>query len=265
MKYNQYLELKEVLYHKNIEINEVKNNPDTLNEAIGLLGLIGGILVGLTGLGAIFGKSLLRLGIKKFYVNKILKISNKFKEDMLQKIRNLVSTNVNIRKDIIEKYKSLKDSDTEEAKGELQILSNQKLEIEKRLSKIISEFIDKYATSKSSEIYEKIDELKKLKNSQKLALKTLWDTNIAQIKAEALAEQMKNGTITDKSLINNFKKETEKTVADTKQRMQDYMNQTKQQSKQPQQKQNVQQKTNDPKQEDKSRLKQSVLNQDDNL
>lgn len=216
MKYSEFLELNEVLLEKNITFDDVRENKDVLNE-VSLLGVLAGIVT-LGGLVGFFGKSLLRAGIKKVYLVKLNNLAKSFQEKIVEQASQLGKKTVQIRQQLVQKEKKLKATEGEEAAAELEALRQQKREYERRFIKETNEFISKISVTKSKEIYEKIEELKKLKDSQKTGLKLYWETQIPHIRLEAFNQLIKDGIISDKELISQLNTDLKEDLAEAKEK-----------------------------------------------
>lgn len=225
MKYSEFLELNEVLVEHNLTIDDVKENREVLNE-VSLWGVLAGIVT-LGGLVGFFGKTLLRAGIKKVYLVKINGIAKKFEEKIIENASKLGKKTVQIRQQLVQKEKQLRSQEGEEAKAELDALVNQKREYERRFIRETNEFISKISTSKSKEIYERIDEIKKLKDSQKTALKTYWETQIPHIRLNAFNQLIKDGIITDKELISQLNQDLKEDLKEAKEKTERFLKSAK--------------------------------------
>lgn len=225
MKYSEFLELNEVLIEHNLTVDDVKENREVLNE-VSLLGVLAGIVT-LGGLVGFFGKSLMRAGIKKVYLVKINNIAKKFEEKIVENASKLGKKTVQIRQQLVQKEKQLRSQEGEESKAELDALVNQKREYERRFIRETNEFISKISTSKSKEIYERIDEIKKLKDSQKTALKTYWETQIPHIRLNAFNQLIKDGIITDKELIGQLNQDLKEDLKEAKEKTERFLKSAK--------------------------------------
>jgi len=269
MKYSEFLQLEELLSENNLTIEDFKENPNVLNEVGGVAAILGGV-AGLLGIVSIFGRNLIRLGIKAIYLKKLKKMSEKFKVDILEKTEDIAKNSAQLRQDIGQKYKKLK------AKGndaEILALKQKKKQIDKLLSKNLNKFMDKYAESKSKEVYSKIDELKKLKENQRLALKTYWDGLIPNIRIEAYRKMVNDGIITDGEVIKYEKEFLEKESKRFKYRydnvqkkIESEKEQEPEENKKPENKEEPQTKKSETSPtEKKEETPQSVLNDKDTL
>jgi len=225
MKYSEFLELNEVLLEKNITLDDVKENKEVLNE-VSLWGVLAGIVT-LGGLVGFFGKTLLRAGIKKVYLVKLNNLAKSFEEKIIENASKLGKKTVQIRQQLVQKEKQLRSQEGEEAKAELEALVNQKREYERRFIRETNEFISKISTSKSKEVYERIDEIKKLKDSQKSALKTYWETQIPHIRLNAFNQLIKDGIITDKELIAQLNQDLKEDLKETKEKTERFLKSVK--------------------------------------
>jgi len=225
MKYSEFLELNEVLLEKNITLDDVKENKEVLNE-VSLWGVLAGIVT-LGGLVGFFGKTLLRAGIKKVYLVKLNNLAKSFEEKIIENASKLGKKTVQIRQQLVQKEKQLRSQEGEEAKAELEALVNQKREYERRFIRETNEFISKISTSKSKEVYERIDEIKKLKDSQKTALKTYWETQIPHIRLNAFNQLIKDGIITDKELIAQLNQDLKEDLKETKEKTERFLKSVK--------------------------------------
>jgi len=205
MKYNQFIELDKILEENNININNIKKNPEVLNE-IGITTAVTGLLT--FGLAGLFNKALIRLGIKKIWLFKLKKIAEKFEKQVLEQTSIMSKKSAALRQEIVRKGKELKAADSEEASAEYDSLLQKKRDLERRVSRDINEFIlTKMTGNKTKEIYQKIDEKKRLKESQKTALKNSWDMLIINIRMDAFKKIIDDGIITDPDIINSLKQD----------------------------------------------------------
>lgn len=203
MKYNQFLELDEILNENNITVDDIKENHEVVNEVIGL-GLLGGILAGF---GLLFRKALLRWGIKKVYLVKLNNIGKRFERQILNKTSKIAKKSAVLRQRLVGKEKVLRAQETEEAATELESLIQKKQILERRVSKDVNEFITKVSGIQSKEVTERIDELKRLKPSQRTALKKYWEMLIIDIRLNAFNKLINDGIITDEEYISKIKQE----------------------------------------------------------
>lgn len=217
MKYSEFLQFEELLHENNLTYDDIRENQRALNE-IGIgAALIGGAIA--AGLGTIFGKNLLRLGIKKVYLLKLKNVAKKFENQILSKTSSIGKKTVDIRQSIIRKEKELRAQEGEEVQAEMQTLLQRKSEYERKISKEINEFISKVSSLKTKEVYEKIDELKKLKESQKTAIKGYWEMQIVDIRINAFNKLIEDGVITDKDIINTLKQDFADEKKEAKQKL----------------------------------------------
>ena len=196
-----------------------------MNE-VSLWGVLAGIVT-LGGLVGFFGKTLLRAGIKKVYLVKLNNLAKSFEEKIIENASKLGKKTVQIRQQLVQKEKQLRSQEGEEAKAELEALVNQKREYERRFIRETNEFISKISTSKSKEVYERIDEIKKLKDSQKTALKTYWETQIPHIRLNAFNQLIKDGIITDKELIAQLNQDLKEDLKETKEKTERFLKSVK--------------------------------------
>jgi len=225
MKYNEFLNLQKILKENYLTIDDVKKHPEVLNE-ISLGGAILGVLT-LGGLLGIFGKSLMRLGIKKYYINNLEKIAENFQTQIISQASQLGKKSAEIRQNLVKKEKELQAAGSPEAKAELEAIQQQKREYERRFVKDTNEFISKIASAKTKEIYEKIDEVKKLKDSQKSALKVFWETKVPHIRLLAFNQLIKDGIVTDRDLIGDIQEELKKKLEESKKKAEEAINNVK--------------------------------------
>jgi len=272
MKYSEFLQLDELLLEHNITLEDLKENPHVLNE-VGIGALIGGF-VALFGLGIIFGKNLIRLGINKVYLSKLKKWSDDFKNNILEKTSEIAKNSAQLRQTINKKRNELKDKEGPNIENEIRTLKQQKKQIDRTTSKNISDFIDKQASSKTKEIHQKIDEVSRLKDSQKLALKSFWDGFIPNIKIEAFKKMIEDGIITDMETINTLKreftnkqKELKKKLIDVQNNLKDDIKYKKEEEKKEQKPEQKSEKKETKTTEKKttSKPEQTILKQEDNL
>lgn len=239
MKYSEYLELEKLLKESNIHIDDIKENPSILNEHLenqlneaSLLALLGGgaLLAGIT---AIFGKNLLRLGIKSFYLKRLKSISIKFRESVLQKAESMAQKTADLRKSAYEKKAELtKDKDQgEDIKNEYILLQNKFRQIDAMLSKETNEAITNMTNNKTKEIHSMIDNLQKLKDTQKIALKGYWDALMPDIRIDAFKKLIQDGVLTDKDIVNRLNKSFQDIKEKQKQSMNDIQSKINQPSK----------------------------------
>jgi len=216
MKYSQYLEFEEVLLENNLTVEDIRENKEALNEVGG--GVVAA-LAALAGIGTIFGKHLLRMGIKKAYLVKLKNASKNFESQILKKTSELGKKTIEIRQNLIRKEKELRGQEGEEAQAEIQTLNQRKSEYERRFAKEVNEFITKISSIKTKEIYEKIDEVKRLKQSQKTALKGYWEMQIVDTRINAFNQLIEDGVITNKDIISSLKQNFDERKQDAKQKL----------------------------------------------
>jgi len=262
MKYSQFLQLEELLYNNDLSLEELKENPNKLNEVSGILL---GILGGLFGVGLIFGRNLIRLGIKKVYLSKLKNNADQFKEKILEKTSEVAKNSAELRKTIMQKQIKLKQEiNNSNIQGEIGALKKQKKQIDKTLSKDLNDFITKYTTSKTKEVHQKIDELKRLKDSQKLALKTFWDSLMPNIRIEAFKKMIEDGIITDIGTLNTIRNEFSNKEKETKKKLISIQNDLKKDIKsKEEEKTQIKQETKYSQKTD--RPIQKILKKEDNL
>jgi hypothetical protein len=225
MKYSQFLQFEEVLRENNLTVEDIKENKEALNEVGG--GGIVAALAALAGLGTFFGKSLLRMGIKKGYLVKLKNISKKFEDLIIGKTSDLGKKDIEIRQNLVRKEKELRGQEGEEAQAEIKTLNQKKSEYERRFSKEVNEFITKISSIKTKEVYEKIDELKMLKQSQKTALKGYWETQIVDTRIKAFNQLIEDGIITNKDIIGSLKSSFEEIKQESKQKLENIQKEIK--------------------------------------
>lgn len=203
MKYNQFLEIEKILLEDNITIDDIKENHEVINEAIsGIIG--GGILLGLI---ALFNKTLLRWGVKKIYLSKLRKIKNNFLKNILETTSKFSKKTANIRQELVQKEKELSNKSSEESKAELEEIKQRKRQYDKKISSKVFNFIEKVSSLKTKQVNDRIDEIKKLKSSQKQGLKIYWEQLRLEIEIEAFGTLVKHGVITDPEVIKEFNAE----------------------------------------------------------
>jgi len=289
MKYTQFLQLEELLSNNNILIEDIKENKnilenklEPLNEDISLAGILGGGAL-LAGLIAVFGKNLIRLGIKSVYLKKIKSYSDKFKTLIVEKTSELAKKSAEIRQSVYQKKKELLDAKNKGSNIEHEyfLLKKRAKQIDAQLTKEINVFFTKISDTKTKEVYSKIDELKTLKDSQRIALKGYWDAFLPDIRVESFKKLIDDGILSDKDIVESLNKEFKKIKNDRKQRLINIQNdlnkKPEEQQEQPKEENNTetnkeehhetQEKENLDKgnSENKQRQEQTNLKSDDNL
>ena len=212
MKYSQYLEFEKILKENNLAVDDVKENPEVLNEAG--LGIIAAIAGG--GLALLFRKQLLSWGVKSAYVSRLNKFLDGFKNKVLQQVSVMAKQSLKYRQNLLAKEKQLRADDSEEAAEERKTLQVHKVNYERRLTKEVNNFIDKMAELKSKEIYKKIEDLPLMSEGHKMALKGYWEMKIPEIKLAAFKQLTDDGILTDKEVLATIKQEAEDIAAEAK-------------------------------------------------
>ena len=201
MKYSQYIELEKLLNENNLTIDDVRENPEVLNE----IGIVGGIVAGvLGGLGILFRKYLLSWGIKGAYIKKLNFVANRFKNKTLKHVSALGKKSIKFRQDLVTKGKKMEHIQGPEAEEEKKALQQQKQNWDNNLSKDVNKFIEKTTENKTREIYNKLDNLKRAKDGHKMALKNYWERLITDIKLDAYQKLSDDGIITDPDVLKNY-------------------------------------------------------------
>ena len=209
MKYNQYLEFEGLLKENNLSVDDVRENPEVLNEAgLGILGaIVGGALA------LMFRKRLVSWGVKSAYVARLNKFLDTFESKVLQQVSIMAKQSLKYRQNLLAKEKQLRNDDSEEAAEERKALAVHKTNYERRLIKEVNNFIDKMAELKSKEIHKKIDDLPLTTDGHKMALKGYWEMKIPEIKLSAFKKLTDDGILTDQETLNAIKQEA-KDLAD---------------------------------------------------
>jgi len=205
MKYSQYIEVEKLLEKNNLTIADVKENPDVLNE-VGV-GLIGAIFAG--GLGLLFRKKLLSWGVKSYYVERLKTYGKKFERLVLKNVSKKAKANAEYRQSLIKKEIKLEPMGGPEAEAEKRAVQNLKQNYERRISKDIDGYIDNIMYNKNKEIKLKIEAIKSLSESHKIALKIFWDTIFYDIKQRAHKQMADDGIITDPVILNAIMQEAQ--------------------------------------------------------
>lgn len=204
MKYSQYLELEKRLHEKNITMDDIKENKEILNEAIGL-GFLGAIAGG--ALALIFRKQLLSWGIKAIYLKRMNSFAKNFEKKILEQVGEMAKKSAQYRQNLLKKDKQLRTDDSEEAAEERKALQVHKQNYERRLTKEVNNFIDKISAHKTKEIEAKIEDLPGVSEGHKLALKSYWEVKLAETRLSAFQKLTDEGVITDKDILDALKQE----------------------------------------------------------
>ncbi len=216
MKYNQFLELEAVLRENDVTVKDIKEKPKVLNEVAGLL-LLGGALA--TGLGLIFGKRLVGLGVKQIYLIRLKKIAKRYERVITRKTSKIGQKTAKLRQAFISKEKILQGIEGEEAEAELEALMQRKRNYDRKITRDIDEMVIRNSAFKTKEVQQRIDEINSLRESQKLALKGFWELLIIDIKVDAFNNLIEDGIITDESVIDALKAEFAEEKEDAKDKM----------------------------------------------
>lgn len=227
MKYSQFLELDSILEENYVTTKDLKDE-QVLNEVSSLL-LLGGALA--SGLGIIFGKRLLRLGVKQFYLLRLNKIAKKYERLIIKKTSSIGEKTAKIRQSFINKEKTLKNIGGEEAETELEALAQRKRNYDRKITRDLDDMITKNSSFKTKEVHSRIDDIKRLKESQKLALKGYWELLIIDIKVDAFNNLIEDGIITDESVIDSLKAELSEEKEDAKDKMTQASNKVRDENK----------------------------------
>ena len=215
MKYSQYHEARQLLETDlaksyGYDVNEWDSLPpeekaEQLNEIVGFgaLTLFGvplakaGIAAGagLVGLGIAFRKKIAAKGRLRRGLKTLKKEAEKFKKQAIQGLEKAIAPQVEAKKKIkadagVDTWKQL----PADKKKEL-------AEIEVKIARVLSDYVNRVAKIKTEEIYTLIDSKKKLTDSTKLALKFSWETLAAETKVGLLAELMKDRVIESPRVI----------------------------------------------------------------
>jgi hypothetical protein len=201
MKYSQYIELEKLLNENNLTIDDVRENPEVLNE----IGIVGGIVAGvLGGLGILFRKYLLSWGIKGAYIKKLNFVANRFKKRTLKNVSALGKKSIKFRQGLVAKNKKIEHIQGPEAEEEKKAIQQQKQNWDNNISKNVNKFIEKTTENKTKEIYNKVDNLKRATDGHKMALKNYWERLISDIKLDTYQKLSDDGIITDPDVLKNY-------------------------------------------------------------
>jgi len=205
MKYSQYNELEKVLNENGLSIQEVKEDPElfdsVLNESI--LTILGGI--GLVAAILTWGKALMRLGVKRYHILRLNQINKKFERVILDKIDDLFKATEKTLDHISNLKKEYEEVGTGEAKRHATVLESRKVEVEKRLLHQVNSVITKAYSLKGKEITNRIDNIKRLRESQRTALRLYWELLIAGTRVNISNQMIERGLITDEKLLEELK------------------------------------------------------------
>jgi len=201
MKFNQYLELNEILKKDNLTLNELLNNPQKLNEGI-LKGIIASLAVGL---GIVFGKRLKSWGIKSIYLHKLNKKYEIFTKMLIQKLDKFFVKASKFRKDIITKIEHLKTINTEQAKNELDNLIELKNQYNIKVTKQIINYAEDILKLKTKQVIKSINEIKSLRESHKDALTIYWRTITMDLAQDIFTSALNKNIDLDENLIKKYK------------------------------------------------------------
>jgi hypothetical protein len=214
MKYNQFLELEKLLNENNITIEDVKENKEVLNEIIGVAaGAIG------IGLGLLFRKTLMRWGIEKYYMGRLKKWAEKFEKTLFERVNKTAKKYLKIRRNLYKKEKELEGVNTEDARNDRETLLYQKQQLERTIYRDINENVSRIILYRTRAVHEKIDELKRLKDSAKEALKSYWGNLTLDLNIEVFDLMTKNNLITDKGIIRSAKRNFEEQKKEMKEKL----------------------------------------------
>jgi hypothetical protein len=223
MKYSQYDEVIRLLESDAVKsfgyseeewkLLESEEKVEQINEFLGmsLLGKLGlGAAASLLGLGIAFRKKLISAGASKIHLKQMKKIAEKFRkessEGLKKAIQKLVDSKNRIKADAgVDTWKGL----PKEKKQEVQT-------IERQIEKIFSQYIAKIKELKDKEIYQKIDDSKRLSDSHKMALKYAWETLTVDIQTGLLTEIMENKIIESPSIVEILDKRAKKQAEELK-------------------------------------------------
>lgn len=215
MKYSQYLEFEKLLNENNLTVDDVKENPEVLNEAG--LGLIAAIAGG--GLAILFRKALLSWGIKSFYLKRLSSFAHHFERTIMNQVSQMAKKSAKYRQNLLAKDKQLRNDESEEAQEERKALAVHKSNYERRLTKEVNSFIDKISEHKTKEVYAKIEDVPALSEGHKLALKSFWEAEISGIRVGAFQKLTDDGIITDQTVLDALKQEAADIKAEAQERM----------------------------------------------
>jgi len=243
MKYSQYYQGRN-LFESDLaqsygyDLSEWDSLPpfekaEQLNEILGiaglttaLLGKIGfGAAVGLLGIGVSFRKKLISAGLKRIYLRNLVKNARNFKKGSLEGLKKAIAPLVDAKNKIKE------DNGVESWK---ELPSDKRLEIfniEKRMEKVLTQYVTRVRQLKNEEVYKKIDNSKRLSDSAKLALKYAWETIATEVETGLLAELMKDKVIETPKVINDLDNRTKKQEDILKKSLEEYERKAKEESK----------------------------------
>lgn len=234
MKYSQYQQSRELFESDLVQsygydINEwdslsPEDKTEQLNEILGIAGLTTAILgkiglgaaAGLLGVGIAFRKRLISAGVKKIQLRKLKKAADKFKETALAGLKKalapLIKAKIAIKADAgVESWKELpKDKKLEV------------FQIEKKIEKVLSQYVTRVRQLKSEEINKKIDNSKRLSDSARSSLKYAWETMSTEVETGLLAELMKDKVIESPQIVDVIDKNTKKEEEELKKKMAEF-------------------------------------------
>jgi chloramphenicol O-acetyltransferase len=201
MKFNQYLELNEILKKDNLTLNELLDNPQKLNEGV-LKSIIAGLAVGF---GLIFGKRLKSWGIKSIYLSKLNKKYEIFTKMLIGKLDKFFIKSAKFRKDIIAKIEHLKTINTEQAKNELDNLIELRNQHRYRVTKQIINYAEDILKLKTKQVFKSINEVKSLRESHKDALMIYWKTLTMDLAQDMFTAAINKNADLNEEIIKKYK------------------------------------------------------------
>lgn len=197
MKYSEFLQLEDLLLDNNLTFEDIKENPEVLNEVAGIATILGTI-AGFLGLGLLFRKKLVSLGVKRIYLHQLVKTAKKFKKDSLDGLQKAIKPYVEAKNKIKEEEGVISWKDlSKEKKAEIYTL-------ERRIEDILSRYISNVSDLKAEEVKKKIEGSKKLSESHKFALKYTWETLSTEVITTLLSDLLKSKIIETPYIINNI-------------------------------------------------------------
>lgn len=229
MKYNEYLNISKLFESEHVKSygytleNWIKlNNNDKVEEIQHInefLGLTGGLLnkiglgnaASLIGTGIGFRKSLLSLGVKSLHMKKLAKEAKKFKEQAEETLKKSYR-----------KFYNAKNQIKENAKQAGQLSEKQQKEInqiEKKITDIFKETIDKLSKIKGDQINKIIDNNKLLSDADKTALKWTWESLSTEVRVGLYSDLMVSGAVESDEIKKSLNKSIEEKNKEEKEKV----------------------------------------------
>lgn len=206
MRYNQYVEFEKLLKENNLTVDDVRENPEVLNE----IGIVGGIIVGVLGVaGILFRKYILSWGIKGIYIKKLDNMAKWFKNKTFKHVSAIGKKSIKYRQGLVAKGKKIEHLAGPEAEEEQKVIKQHKANWDTHLSKEINGFINRTVNNKTKEINLRIDNLKRVKSGHKVALKNYWERLVIDIKLAAYQKLSEDGIITDPEILKTYEQQAE--------------------------------------------------------